>query len=138
MTNPSWKFLPVPTWNKTFSKATNDFNVMLDFIRVRVQDAIKQIEETGYSESDQDKSVLEKMITRNGKDSLIPLVTAIDLIAAGIDTMARRCKATHSCSMERFSAPNTVVPSSGVPAQPQPGDTEYEYARHTPQTILWA
>ena len=86
MTNPSWKFLPVPTWNKTFSKATNDFNVVLDFIRVRVQDAIKQIEDKGYSESDQDKSVLEKMITRNGKDSLIPLVTAIDLIAAGIDT----------------------------------------------------
>ena len=81
---PTWKFLP-PRWNKTFRKTQDDLDIMLDFGKKQVEISTKRIHE-GKIEESHEMSVLQKLILRNGPNSTYPLVTAIDLIFAGIDT----------------------------------------------------
>ena len=81
---PTWKFLP-PRWNKTFRKTQDDLDIMSDFGKKQVEISTKRIYE-GKIEDSHEMSVLQKLILRNGPDSTYPLVTAIDLIFAGIDT----------------------------------------------------
>ena len=81
---PTWKFLP-PRWNKTFRKTQDDLDIMLDFGKKQVEISTKRIYE-GKIEDSHEMSVLQKLILRNGPESTYPLVTAIDLIFAGIDT----------------------------------------------------
>nr|AKH03539.1 cytochrome P450 3078B1 [Paracyclopina nana] len=82
---PTWKFLP-PRWNKTFRTAQGNLDILLDFSKIQVEDAIKRINKKANEESDNDLSLLERMILRNGPESTFPIVMAIDLIFAGIDT----------------------------------------------------
>ena len=58
---------------------------MLDFGKKQVEISTKRIYE-GKIEDSHEMSVLQKLILRNGPESTYPLVTAIDLIFAGIDT----------------------------------------------------
>ena len=81
---PTWKFLP-PRWNKTYRKTQDDLNIMLDFGKKQVEISTKRIYE-GKIEDSHEMSVLQKLILRNGPGSTYPVVTAIDLIFAGIDT----------------------------------------------------
>ena len=83
---PTWKFLPQPRWNKTYRKSQDNLNYILDFLKPRIEEIIKNIETQNTQNESHEVSVLEKMVLRNGKDSSIPMVTAIDLIFAGIDT----------------------------------------------------
>ena len=81
---PTWKFLP-PRWNKTFRNAQADTDIFLNFGKKKVDEATKRIFEDNIQDS-HEKSVLQKLILRNGPNSSYPLVTAIDMIFAGIDT----------------------------------------------------
>ena len=73
--------------NSKFYRTTqDDLNNILDFINAKVQIAVEKIEDVSKLNAKHELSVLEKMILRNGKDSTLPTITAIDLIAAGIDT----------------------------------------------------
>lgn len=88
MTRPFWKWLPDPRWQKAYRDAQDSTNVLIDFGKTQVQDAIKKMATT---QSDHDglkahMSVLQKLILANGASSPIPLVTAIDMMFAGIDT----------------------------------------------------
>ena len=83
---PTWKFLPQPRWNKTYRKCQDNLNHALDFIKPKIEERIRKIEEQNQQNESHDVSVLEKMILRNEKGSSIPMVTAIDIIFAGIDT----------------------------------------------------
>ena len=83
---PTWKFLPQPRWNKTYRKCQDNLNHVLDFVKLKIEESTKKIEKQSKTNETYDISVLEKMIIRNGKDSLIPMITAIDMITAGIDT----------------------------------------------------
>ena len=84
---PTWKILP-PRWNKVFRETEDHFQVLLDFGKAKIEAATEKIKEKQMTEQDADAdiSVLEKMILRNGKDSKVPIVMAIDMIFAGIDT----------------------------------------------------
>ena len=84
MMTPTWKFLP-PRWNKTFRNAQDNMDIMLDFSKKHVEIAKKRIFEDGVDDT-HEMSVLQKMIIRNGPNSTYPLVTAMDLLFAGIDT----------------------------------------------------
>ena len=86
MISQSWKYLPQPRWNKTYRKCQDNLNHALDFIKPKIEERIKKIERQNEQNESHDVSVLEKMILRNEKDSSIPMVTAIDIIFAGIDT----------------------------------------------------
>ena len=81
---PTWKFLP-PRWNKTFRNAQADTDIFLNFGKRKVDEATKRIFEDNVQYS-HEMSVLQKLILRNGPNSSYPLVTAIDMIFAGIDT----------------------------------------------------
>ena len=84
---PTWKFLPNPRWNKTYRKSQDNLNFILDFLKPKIEEIIKNIDKQNtQNENSHDVSVLEKMVLRNGKESSIPMVTAIDIIFAGIDT----------------------------------------------------
>ena len=86
---PTWKFLP-PRWNKTFRKTQEDMDIMLDFAKKQVEISTKRIYESKSKIDDSNEmSVLQKLILRNGPDSTYPLVTAIDMIFAGIDTTGK-------------------------------------------------
>ncbi len=82
--NPSWKFLP-PRWNKAYRQAQDNFDILIDFMKVPVDAAVKKIKDNPTDDLNK-MSVLEKMIKRNGFESSYPLVMAIDLTLAGIDT----------------------------------------------------
>ncbi len=82
--NPSWKILP-RRWNKTFRTTQDNFDILLDFGKKQVERATQKLKENPQEDVN-DMSVLEKMIKRNGSESTYPLVTAIDLMFAGIDT----------------------------------------------------
>jgi cytochrome P450 len=85
---PTWKFLP-PRWNSSYREAQDALDIILNFGQEQVNEAIKRIDskENDSSESDAHEiSVLEKMIIRNGPQSTFPVVMALDLIFAGIDT----------------------------------------------------
>ena len=86
MISQSWKYLPQPRWNKTYRKCQDNLNHVLDFVKLKIEESTKKIEKQSKTNETYDISVLEKMIIRNGKDSLIPMITAIDMITAGIDT----------------------------------------------------
>ena len=81
---PTWKFFP-PRWNKTFRNAQANTDIFLDFGKKKVDEATKRIFEDNIQDS-HEMSVLQKLILRNGPNSSYPLVTAIDMIFAGIDT----------------------------------------------------
>ena len=81
---PTWKFLP-PRWNKTFRNAQADTDILLNFGKKKVDEATKRIFDDNIQDS-HEMSVLQKLILRNGPNSSYPLVTAIDMIFAGIDT----------------------------------------------------
>ena len=81
---PTWKFLP-PRWNKTFRNAQADTDILLNFGKKKVDEATKRIFDGNIQDS-HEMSVLQKLILRNGPNSSYPLVTAIDMIFAGIDT----------------------------------------------------
>ena len=81
---PTWKLLP-PRWNKTFRKAQDNQDIILDFGKKHVESAIKRISDKQIEDT-HEMSVLQKLIIRNGPNSTYPLVTAIDMIFAGIDT----------------------------------------------------
>ena len=83
---PTWKFLPNPRWNKTYRKCDDNLNYILDFLKPRIEEIISNMGEKNTQNESHDVSVLEKMVLRNGKESSIPMVTAIDIIFAGIDT----------------------------------------------------
>ena len=85
---PTWKFLP-PRTSKVFRETEDDFTIILDYAKAKVEAAAEKIKQKNMNEQDADKddiSVLEKMILRNGADSTVPLVMAIDMVFAGIDT----------------------------------------------------
>lgn len=86
MTRPFWKWLPNPRWQKAYRDAQDSTNVLIDFGKTQVQEAIKkmELEETSNDDSSRQKmSVLQKLIRRNRSASHIPLVTAIDMMFAG-------------------------------------------------------
>ncbi len=85
---PTWKFFG-PRFNKVFADAEDNLGVLLDFGAMKIQHAIWKIEakaNAGKLDDTHETSVLEKMILRNGKKSTVPIVMAIDMIFAGIDT----------------------------------------------------
>ena len=79
---PTWKYFPNPRWNAVYRKAQDDLNILLDFGKRKVEDAIVRADLS----QDGELSVLEKLIKRNGSGSPYPLVMALDMIFAGIDT----------------------------------------------------
>ena len=85
MSWPTWKFLP-PRWNKTYRKTQDNLNVLLDFGKKHVENAKTRIAEKGVNDDTNEMSVLQKLIIRNGPESTYPLVMAIDMIFAGMDT----------------------------------------------------
>ena len=46
--------------------------------------------------SDREVSVIEKLILRCGPDSSVPVVTAFDMVVAGIDTTGEESKSNSS------------------------------------------
>lgn len=84
-TSISWKFCPYPRWNKGYREAQDSLNILLDFGKKHIQEATEKMDFQS-SKSNKNKSVLEKMIERNGSESTYPLVMALDLIFGGIDT----------------------------------------------------
>ncbi len=80
----AWKFLP-PRWSKPYREAQDSFNLLLDFGKKRVEEAVKEIDRKPSNDSNE-MSVLEKMIKRNGSKCTYPLVMALDLLFGGIDT----------------------------------------------------
>ena len=86
MKSPTWRIFP-PKWNKTFRTAQQNMDVITDFAQNHVEIAKKRIAEKDLDDPDvHEMSVLQKMIIRNGPGSTYPLVTAMDLLFAGIDT----------------------------------------------------
>jgi cytochrome P450 len=86
MKSPTWRIFP-PKWNKTFRTAQQNMDVITDFTQKHVEIAKKRIAEKDLDDpDDHEMSVLQKMILRNGPESTYPLVTAMDLLFAGIDT----------------------------------------------------
>ena len=84
MQSPSWKLLP-PRWNKAYRQAQDNLDILLEFGKEQVENA-KQRMKSKKSDNLDEMSVLQKMVKRNGQQSTYPLVMAIDLIFAGIDT----------------------------------------------------
>lgn len=88
---PTWKFFN-PRWNKLFRDTEDNFSLALDYTKSRIDDAKKRIEDHNRTKSDDEDpdknevSVLEKLILRNGNNSLVPVVMAVDMMFAGIDT----------------------------------------------------
>ena len=82
--SPTWKIFP-PRWNKTFRTAQDNLDILLRFSMKHVENAKKRIAEQSIDDT-HEMSILQKMIIRNGPDSTYPLVTALDLLFAGIDT----------------------------------------------------
>ena len=84
ISNPSWKYLP-SRWNKAYREAEDNFNSFLDF-GVKIEAEARNRLKSNPTENLDEMSVLEKMIKRNAPGSTYPLVMALDLIFAGIDT----------------------------------------------------
>lgn len=82
--NPSWQFLP-PRWNKTYREAEDAFQIVFDFSKTHLE-ANKAKFASMKDKSSDDMSVLQRMLKTCGSDSNYPLVMAIDLLIAGIDT----------------------------------------------------
>ena len=82
MTSVSWKILP-PRWSKPFRETQDNLDLMLNFGKQQVEKAKSKFASNPESH---EMSVLQKMILRNGPESTYPLVMAIDMIFAGIDT----------------------------------------------------
>lgn len=81
-TSISWRFFP-PRWNKGYREAQDNLNILLDFGKKHIQEATARMDLESNSIH---KSILQKMIERNGTESSYPLVMALDLIFGGIDT----------------------------------------------------
>ena len=82
--NTSWRFFPAK-WNKTYREAEVNFNSFLEF-GIKIEAEARQRMMLNPKENPDEMSVLEKMIKRNAPESTYPLVMALDLIFAGIDT----------------------------------------------------
>eukprot|EP00095_Tigriopus_kingsejongensis_P005254 maker-scaffold353_size198981-snap-gene-0.38 protein:Tk05254 transcript:maker-scaffold353_size198981-snap-gene-0.38-mRNA-1 annotation:"hypothetical protein DAPPUDRAFT_319971" len=89
MSLPFWRFLP-PRLHPAFRKLEDNFRPFVDFINQCVEEAKDRVRakvESGLSEDpSQERSILEKLIIKNGFDSPIPTVMAMDMLGAGIDT----------------------------------------------------
>lgn len=83
---PWWKILP-RRWVPLFRLLQDNYNVVVDFVRGNIQEAIEETKK-GMNKDlrDQDLSVLDRLILRNGADSPITFIMAFDMILAGIDT----------------------------------------------------
>ena len=117
---PTWQFLP-PRWNKTFRNAQDDLDILLNFGKKQVDAAKKRMSEKKTDDINE-MSVLEKLIIRNGPESTYPLVTAIDMIFAGIDTTGTYVCTTWIKFILKASfivfRPHTTIPSSVTPVKP--------------------
>ena len=60
-------------------------DILMEFGKKHVDIAIKRISDKQIDDT-HEPSVLQKLIIRNGPNSTYPLVTAIDMLFAGIDT----------------------------------------------------
>ncbi len=82
---PTWKIMP-PRWNKMFRETEDYLQILLDYGQARVQESIERMKNRTEDDGQHEMSVLEKMIVRNGTESTIPIVMALDMLFAGIDT----------------------------------------------------
>ncbi len=81
---PWWKYVP-PRWHRRYRETEDGFEVLLNFGQKKVAEAIAKMEKK-RDDLGGEVSVLEKLIIRNGEDSGIPIVMALDMMLAGIDT----------------------------------------------------
>ena len=83
---PWWKVLP-PRWSKLYRTCEDSVHVVADFVKGKIDAAIKKVDENKDHLADQAEiSILEKMIIKNGPNSPITYVMAFDMVIAGIDT----------------------------------------------------
>lgn len=83
---PWWKVMP-RRWNKLYRDCEDNHHTAADFIKAKIDAAIKRVEENlNHLDGLNDISVLEKMIIKNGPKSPITYVMAFDMVFAGIDT----------------------------------------------------
>ena len=85
---PVWKYVSTPGYRRFDKASTEIYNICKKLTDVAVEKLQNSSEEKGGM------SVLEKMIRRDGPDSQIPAVMAMDAITAGIETTGNT-----SCSM---------------------------------------
>ena len=83
---PWWNYFP-KRWSPLFRLVEDNFNIVADFVKGKIDEAVKRLKDNSKSDvDDNDMSVLEKLIVRNGQDSAITYVMAFDMVIAGIDT----------------------------------------------------
>jgi len=83
---PWWKVMP-PRWNKLYRTCEDNLHVAADFVKGKIDAAIKKVDEKkDHLTSQSEISILEKMIIKNGPNSPITYVMAFDMVVAGIDT----------------------------------------------------
>jgi len=81
---PFYKWLPNPRWQPVFRKAEDAMSELTEMCLEKVNEAKERILKN--PKAMEDASVLEKMIIRNGPDSFIPPITAMDMLFGGIDS----------------------------------------------------
>ena len=83
---PWWKYLP-GRWIPLFRLVADNYTVVVDFVKGNIQKCIEEAKRAKDRDlSDDNLSVLEKLILRNGADSPVTFLMAFDMIIAGIDT----------------------------------------------------
>ena len=83
---PLWKYLPSPRWDRQFRESEDNFGILVDFCQKQIANAQQKIELDQDKDHRDEMSILAKMMQRNGPDSSYPMVMALDMMFAGIDT----------------------------------------------------
>ena len=79
---PIWNYLPNPRMSKLFRDLEDATRYHTLFIRDKVEDSLEKLRAC----PSQNKSVLERLTKSNSKGSSFPVVMAIDMMSAGMDT----------------------------------------------------
>jgi len=82
---PYYKWLPNPRWHKLYKQTEDAIHAMETFCIEKVNEAKERIRKDQQKDISK-ASVLEKLPLRNGIDSNIPPIMAIDMLFGGIDS----------------------------------------------------
>jgi len=80
---PLWACKMCPGWSNT----KKHYNRMMEINYRRVTGAMAELD----LEDESDKSVLARLVRKCGKDSMVPVIMAMDSLAAGSDTTGNTC-----------------------------------------------